>query len=120
MMTLSQRVRSSPAYLLQLWRGIKLESSDLSIVVVLVQLLLDQSVASLRADGMIATDLIKLRLLRLWKHDFVLFGRFTSFIKGSGLVNHLLDCSRHHCTRRREVHYFFQGTHDLLLAGASC
>ena len=76
--------------------------------------------ASLRADGMIATDLVKLRLLWLWKYDFVLFGRFASFIKGSGLVNHLLDCSRHHCTRRREVHYFFQGTHDLLLAGASC
>ena len=47
MMTLSQRIPSSPAYLLQLWRSIKLESSDLSIVVVLVQLLLDQSVASL-------------------------------------------------------------------------
>ena len=73
MMAFSQRIPSSPAYLLQLWRGIKFESSDLSIVVVLMQLLLDQSVASLRANGMIATNLVKLWLLWLWKHDFVLF-----------------------------------------------
>ena len=119
MVAFSQRVPTGPAYLLQLWRGIEFESSDLSIVVVLVQLLLDQSVARLRTNGMIAANLVKFWLLWLREHDFVLFGRFASFVESGRAGNNLLDRCWHHASRLRQVHHFLQGSHDLLLIGTA-